>query len=103
MRHSEDSIAYCHTCRKQRRYWRGLCTSCGSDCKASYEPVQRQSAGMICPGCHSSRKVEVSRGRWRCLTCSSLFERPDFGPYVVHQQPDKSAEQNERHRRRKGR
>lgn len=103
------SIAYCHTCRKQRAYHRffvghevcSICTSCGAEQKASYEPVNRGDAGMLCPGCHSSRKVQIEPGRWRCLECSSHFERPDTG-YCDHR-PVKNAQKNEARQRGKGR
>lgn len=90
-------VSYCHPCRCRRRFWNGLCSSCGHPQKASYEPVRRESAGMICPACHSSRKTETEPGRYRCLECSSVYERPDTG--YVDDRPEQNAIKNEAHRR----
>ncbi len=85
---------HCRICRRQRLFQFGLCTSCGHPASASYEPKPKDSANQLrCPSCGSSRKTEQEKGRYRCLECSGIYERPDLG--YVDDRPVENAIRNE--------
>ena len=97
------SQSYCHSCRAQRVYFNGLCMSCGSPESESYEPVKRESAGVICPGCQSLENIPLAGSQFRCTDCGSRFELPDNDAGIFGLDPLKTAQQNEARRRHAGR
>lgn len=92
---------YCHPCRAQRIYFNGLCLSCGHAASKSHEPVKRESAGTICPGCQSLETIPLVGAQYRCKECGSRFELPDTDAGIFGLNPLKTAQQNEASRRGK--